>query len=103
MSRFRSCIFCAAIGFGSALAADAQTFTQLKSFGVLSNKVGTVVRSPLVQGPDGTLYGTTSAGGGLVRGAVFKMGTNGSNFLLLKQFTNLLDGAFPKSSLLLTG
>ena len=88
---------------GGGFAANAQTYTVLKSFGVLSNKVGTVVRSPLVQGEDGALYGTTSAGGGLVRGSVFKMGTNGSNFMLLKQFTNLLDGAFPKSSLLLTG
>lgn len=78
-------------------------FTTLKSFGALSNKIGTVVRSSLVQGDDGTLYGTTSAGGGVVRGAVFKMGTNGAGFAMLKQFTNLLDGAFPKSSLLITG
>ena len=79
--------------------AQAQTFTTLKSFGILTNKAGTVLRSPLVLGEDGTLYGTTSAGGGIMRGAVFKMGTNGTGFALLKQFTNLLDGAFPKSSL----
>jgi uncharacterized repeat protein (TIGR03803 family) len=84
-------------------SAQPQTFTLLKSFGSLPNKAGTVTRSTLVLGDDGTLYGTTSAGGGLVRGAVFKMGTNGSNFVLLKQFTNVLEGAFPKSSLLLAG
>jgi uncharacterized repeat protein (TIGR03803 family) len=84
-------------------SAQAQTFTTLKSFGVLTNKAGTVTRSPLVQGLDGTLYGTTSAGGGIMRGAVFKISTNGSGFALLKQFTNLFDGAFPKSSLLLDG
>ena len=91
------------IVLGCVFATHAQTFTTLKSFGVLSNKIGSVVRSPLVQGADGMLYGTASAGGGIVRGTVFKMGTNGSNFVILKQFTNLLDGAFPKSSLLLTG
>jgi uncharacterized repeat protein (TIGR03803 family) len=86
-----------------AASAQAQTYTLLKSFGVLTNKAGTVTRSSPVLGEDVTLYGTTSAGGGIMRGAVFKLGTNGSNFRLLKQFTNLLDGAFPKSSLLLTG
>lgn len=84
-------------------SAHSQTFTILKSFGILTNKTGSVLRSPMVQGADGTLYGTTSEGGGIMRGAVFKIGTNGAGFALLKQFTNLLDGANPKSSLLLSG
>jgi len=100
---FRFWLSLAVILLGAVVAAPAQSFTTLKSFGYLSNKVGTVVRSALVMGADGMLYGTTSAGGGIMRGAVFKMNTNGAGFAMLKQFTNLLDGAFPKSSLLITG
>lgn len=86
-----------------AAGAHAQTFTTLKSFGFLTNKVGTLPRSSLVLGEDGALYGTTSVGGGIMRGGVFKINTDASGFVLLKQFTNLLDGAFPKSALFING
>ena len=88
---------------GEACLGQAQTFTTLKSFGVLTNKIGTVPRSTLALGEDGFLYGTTSAGGGIMRGGVFKIGMDGSEFAVIKQFTNLLEGAFPKSGVLVAG
>jgi hypothetical protein len=46
-------------------ARQAQTFTTLKSFGILINITGFNPQSTLVQGPDGTLYGTATYGAGL--------------------------------------
>lgn len=43
-----------------AISAGAQTFTTLFSFDVTN---GESPQSPLVQGPDGNLYGTTCYGG----------------------------------------
>jgi uncharacterized repeat protein (TIGR03803 family) len=51
----------------------AQTFTTIKSFGILTNVTGFAPQSQLVQGPDGTLYGTTQEGGSLGNGTVFKL------------------------------
>jgi uncharacterized repeat protein (TIGR03803 family) len=58
-------------------AANAQSFTSVKSFGILTNVTGFGPESQLVQGPDGTLYGTTSRGEGNVRGTVFKVQPDG--------------------------
>ena len=82
--------------------ATAQTFTVLKSFGNLTNITGTYPRSQLVQGPDGTLYGTTSGGYGGVEGTVFKIRPDGSGFAVLKQFTNSIDGKWPYAGLTLS-
>jgi hypothetical protein len=46
--------------------------------------------SQLVQGPDGTLYSTTTQGEGHVRGTLFKLQPDG--FTALKWFTNSLEG-----------
>jgi uncharacterized repeat protein (TIGR03803 family) len=55
----------------------------------------------LVQGSDGTLYGTTS-GGPSSKGTVFKMTTNGTGFLALHTFTGTSgDGEKPLGALLL--
>src|SRR5215211_1994543 len=86
-----------------ATMAPAQTFTSLKSFGDLTNVTGIQPYSQLVQGPDGTLYGTTSDGEGNVRGIVFKLSTDGSGFTVLKWFTNSTEGATPYGSLTLSG
>jgi hypothetical protein len=75
--------------------ADAQTFTILKSFGVLSNVTGFRARGELVWGHGGTLYGTTSDGEGNVLGTVFKVQPDGSGFTVLKWFTNELEGYSP--------
>ena len=87
----------------SGATATAQTFTTLKSFGVLTNFSGFNPNAPLVQGPDGTLYGTTSAGEGNINGTVFRVGPDGSGFAVLKWFTNVVEGAQPFSGLTLSG
>ena len=50
-----------------------------------------------------TLYGTTSYGGTNGFGAVFKMTTNGANFVILHSFTNSPDGKNPVGTLVLNG
>src|SRR5262245_12755096 len=74
---------------------SAQTFTTIKSFGILTNMTGTFLESQLVQGPDGTLYGIASSGPGYLKGTVFKVQPDGSNFTVLKWFTNSLELATP--------
>ena len=80
--------------------ALAQTYTVLHTFG--TNVMGQSPHSTLVQGPDGTLYGTTTAGGIGNRGQVFKVNADGSGYTALKDFTGL-DGAYPESGLVLAG
>jgi len=72
--------------------ATAQTLTVLKSFGNLTNISGAMPDSQLVQGLDGTLYGTTSSGYGGAAGTVFKIQPDGSGFAVLKRFTNCVGG-----------
>jgi uncharacterized repeat protein (TIGR03803 family) len=55
----------------------------------------------LIQGGDGTLYGTTVGGGTNGCGTVFKVSTNGSSFTLLHTFSNSPDGAYPYGGLML--
>jgi uncharacterized repeat protein (TIGR03803 family) len=89
---------------GIAMATcDAQTFTTIRSFGILTNVTGSRPASPLVQGPDGTLYGTCSDGEGSVGGTVFKMQADGTGFTVLKMFTNSVDGYVPQAGVTLSG
>ncbi len=48
--------------------ARAQTFTTTKGFGIMFNVTGFNPQSQLVQGPDGTLYGTTYQGNSMSTG-----------------------------------
>lgn len=48
-----------------------------------------------------TLYGTTQQGGASELGTVFKIGTNGSDFAVLKEFAGGSSGASPVANLLL--
>lgn len=91
--------------FFAITSGAAQTLETLHSFGTLTNQVGILPKAPLVVGSDGTLYGTTSdgVGGGLLKGAIFAVKTNGSDFRVLKQFTNAWDGSKPRASLSLHG
>ena len=104
---FQPKMFCvAAVGFvWAAATAPAQTFSVIKNFGsgVLTNVTGLNPYSRLVQGPDGTLYGTTSGGEGDVRGTVFKIQPDGSGFTVLKLLTNSIEGANPYAGLVLSG
>jgi uncharacterized repeat protein (TIGR03803 family) len=83
------------------LAAQAQTFT------TLSNLQGSNGANPLfgalVQGTDGNLYGTTSAGGSHAQGTVFKITPAGS-LTTLYNFcgqSNCSDGSAPYAGLIL--
>src|SRR5262249_31765646 len=60
-------------------------------------------QSTLVQGPDGTLYGTARNGEATVAGTVFKIQPDGSGFTVLKRFTNSMDGTNPIAGLALSG
>jgi uncharacterized repeat protein (TIGR03803 family) len=96
--------FLAAVALALTTAAgQAQTFTTIKSFGNITNVTGFEPVSTLVPGPDGTLYGTTLHGGGSVEGTVFKMQPDGSGFVVLKWFTNSVEGANPCPGLVLSG
>src|SRR5258708_36487135 len=81
----------------------AQTFTTIKSFGILTNIAGFNPQSTLVQGPDGTLYGTATYGEASVAGTVFKMQPDGSGFTVLKWFTNSIEGTNPYPGLAVSG
>ena len=67
--------------------------TTVANFGV-PDAVGVKSSAPLCLGSDGAFYGTTYAGGGSVRGTVFKLSSGGSKLEVLRRFTGLEgDGA----------
>jgi uncharacterized repeat protein (TIGR03803 family) len=85
------------------MALDGSGFTLLHNFTAAPTD-GLHPYTALIQGPDGTLYGTTANGGsGCPRpsgcGTVFQMAPDGSGFTLLHSFTGV-DGAIPHGSLL---
>jgi len=61
-------------------------------------------RSPegnLVQGADGSLYGTTSDGGTYAYGTIFKISATGTNFKVIKHLNSIADGSRPLGGLVL--
>jgi hypothetical protein len=69
----------------TAVSCYAQTFTTVASFtGANGDHPGGQYGAPMVQGPDGSLYGTTQLGGMTLNGlqsgfgVVFKLATNGT-------------------------
>jgi uncharacterized repeat protein (TIGR03803 family) len=89
-------VLCAA----TAIVAPAQTFTTLVNFG--SGNSGTNPYASLVQGTDGSLYGTTLRGGTFGWGTVFKVTPSGvkSIYNFCTQ-SNCADGAAPIGGLVL--
>src|SRR2546423_372441 len=81
------------VGILSAIGdiAIAQTFTTVANFGT-NNMPGWHPYGTLVQGPDGTLYGTTFDGESNILGTVFKLQPDGSDFTVLKSLTSPLEG-----------
>jgi uncharacterized repeat protein (TIGR03803 family) len=86
----------------TTMAAQAQTFNNLFNFDGTTNGDDPYLMS-LVQGADGSLYGTTSAGGPHDAGTVFKIASGGA-LTTLYSFcaqTNCADGSNPQGSLVL--
>ena len=83
------------------ITTDGSTFTTLHFFCTSCGDGNTPVAG-LVQGGDGTLYGTTYWGGGYDYGVVFSLATDGSNFQTLHSFRNVSGspGANPAAPLI---
>lgn len=65
----------------------------VKSFGV-PDQVGANSSATMIIGSDGAFYGTTYAGGGAVRGTVYRLSSDGTELRVLHRFTGLSgDGA----------
>jgi uncharacterized repeat protein (TIGR03803 family) len=89
--------WCCSSGFGTVFQVTPQgALTNLYKF--TGGADGADPRAGLVQGSDGYLYGTTSAGTGNA-GTVFKVSTNGDTFVTLYPFTGGDDGATPLAAL----
>jgi uncharacterized repeat protein (TIGR03803 family) len=86
------------------MAPDGSAFTLLHTFGGLLTD-GFFPFGSLIQGPDGTLYGTTRQGGGagcmpIGCGTVFSLAPDGSGFTYLHRFAGgPVDGTDPLASL----
>ena len=87
---------------GAHAQNNISALTVLHNFGV-SNEPPENLSAPVVQGPDGTLYGTSAQGGINNDGTVFKIQTNGTGLTVLKEFTNSPDGQNPQAGLVLSG
>jgi uncharacterized repeat protein (TIGR03803 family) len=59
--------------------------------------------APLTYDGSGTLYGSTLEGGANGKGVLFKIGTGGSGFGVIRHFSGTSDGARPYGQLLLNG
>jgi uncharacterized repeat protein (TIGR03803 family) len=84
-------------------ATPAGVVTVLYTFGSITNSSGQpldgdFVEGGLVQGSDGTLYGTSSDGGASAAGTIFSLTTNGV-FTVLYSFTGTSDGSGPEGNL----
>ena len=82
------------------MAPDGSGFTNLHSFAGYPTD-GANPYAGLIQGPDGTLYGTTYGGGANNAGTVFQMAPDGSGFTVLHSFAGYTtDGAGPYAGLI---
>lgn len=78
---------------------DGSGYSRLHDFG--NSPDGSTPFAGLVQGEDGMLYGTTSAGGVSLLGTVFAINTNGSGYSILHHFAGFSgDGGAPKAGVI---
>jgi uncharacterized repeat protein (TIGR03803 family) len=80
-----------------ALQPDGSGFTVLRHFDGTND--GSTPRGTLLQASDGWIYGTTTSGGTHGAGTIFKVGTNGANFTVLKHLEAATDGGTPYAGL----
>jgi len=91
--------FLAVLVYGST-AGEVVHYQRLTSFGSVTND-GAQPQSPLIEGKDGALYGTTFVGGSTSNGVVFKLNKDGSGHTLLHHFGSTAgDGRKPMAGLL---
>ncbi len=83
---------------GQAFHANAQTETNLSSFG--GQPDGEQPRAGLVQGTNGNFYGTTYSGGTSNLGSVFRLTPGGSYASLYSFGSQPLDGTHPSAGLI---
>ena len=91
-------------GYGTVfkLNTDGTGFSILHSFPANTND-GVLPQAPLVQGSDGTLYGTTSSGGTNGYGTVFKLNTDGTGFSVLHSFPASTNDVLTPTAALMQG
>lgn len=88
------------VGTVFSLNRDGSDFRVLHHFTTPAQTSGYLPHGELVQGTNGALYGTTSAGGLGLGGTIYTLNTNGTGFTILRHLTNATGGA-PLSGLLL--
>jgi uncharacterized repeat protein (TIGR03803 family) len=86
----------------ASIPANAGVVTVLHTFSAAGD--GASPQGALIQGEDGYLYGTTSAGGAFGKGTVFRIALDGSGYAVLHSFAGApSDGDTPLAGLLYTG
>ncbi len=87
----------------ATMTLPAQTITVLHSFNG-GPADGSNPQAPLIQGPDGTLYGTTTVGGdgAISGGTVFKIQPDGSGYQILWNMPGFPGAQQPQAGLLVT-
>jgi len=80
-----------------ATTENQTNYYRLKSFG--SPNPGTCPHTALLLGSDGLLYGTTQSGGAANQGTVFRLGPDGTDYLVLHDFSADHDGKNPDGAL----
>ena len=105
--KYLFCLAALIAGFGWAAthSASAQTLTPLHTFTGPASGAYPIAG---VTAADGTLYGVAQSGGSAGNGVVFAVGTNGTGFTILHNFSAMTastnsDGATPDGSLILSG
>jgi len=81
--------------------SDGSGYTVIHNFASVTND-GANPTAQLIQGSDGTLYGTCEQGGTNSRGTIFKVNTDGAGYAVLHNFTTTGgDGQSPYAALML--
>jgi len=79
-----------------ASRSAGQNFEVLHEFVLSPGGGGFGMRSALMPGSDGMLYGTSFEDTNSTYGKIYKLNHDGSDYKVLKRFTNLGEGAYPR-------